>query len=139
MQVTVNPAGALAKKLGIKTSFRVRLINAPANYHSLVSGLHGNELFGQIPGPSKDFIHFFTKSKEELARRLPLLKAEMAPDGMIWVSWPKRASKESTDVTENVIREIALQNGLVDVKVCAVDELWSGLKLVIRIKDRPKV
>jgi len=80
----------------------------------------------------QDLVLVFVTSAAELARRTPALKAAIAPDGMIWVAWPKKASKIPTDVTEDVIREIVLPTGLVDVKVCAIDETWSGLKLVIR-------
>ena len=80
---------------------------------------------------AKDFIHFFTKQKDEYLNSLPELKGQIKPNGIIWVSWPKKASKVATDITEDIIRNFALQSGLVDIKVCAVDEVWSGLKLVI--------
>jgi hypothetical protein len=83
-----------------------------------------------------DLIHFFTKARGELEARLPTLKRALTPAGALWVSWPKSSSKVATDLNENIVREIALKNGLVDVKVCAVDETWSGLKLVFRLKDR---
>lgn len=127
----------LAKKLGIKDGFLVRIVNPPQKYF---------ELFTEWPAVSivednttkKDFVHFFTADAAELLAQLPLLKNEMRPAGMIWVSWPKKASKLPTDITEDVIRDCALRNGLVDVKVCAVDEVWSGLKLVIPVKERRK-
>jgi len=134
------PAGysntPLAKKLGLKNGFRIRLINAPAHYF---------ELFTEMPAPlhfiddisvKKDLIHFFTISAEELRAVLPALKNEVVHNGMIWVSWPKKASKMTTDVNEQMIRDLALASGLVDIKVCAVDEVWSGLKLVIPVKER---
>ena len=86
----------------------------------------------------KHLIHYFVTRAEELRKDIPALKKEIVPDGVIWVSWPKKASKVPTDITEDVIRNLALANGLVDVKVCAVDETWSGLKLVIPVGHRPK-
>ncbi len=84
-----------------------------------------------------DFIQFFCREKQALQRRFTALKSAVAPDGMLWISWPKGSSGVATDLTENVVREIGLAHGLVDVKVCAVDEVWSGLKFVIPLKDRP--
>src|SRR5258708_893114 len=84
----------------------------------------------------KNFIHFFTKKLSEVSKTLPKLKNEIEQDGMIWVSWPKKSAKIDTDVTENLIRDIGLTCGLVDIKVCAVDDTWSGLKFVIPVKDR---
>lgn len=84
----------------------------------------------------KDVIHFFTKQQDEFLTMLPQLMKQIKPEGMIWVSWPKKASKVVTDITEDIIRNFALEIGLVDIKVCAVDETWSGLKLVIPVKDR---
>ena len=83
-----------------------------------------------------DVIQFFVTDQAELDRRFPALAAALATDGMLWVSWPKKASKVETDLSEDVVRDVALKGGLVDVKVCAVDEVWSGLKLVRRLKDR---
>ncbi len=89
----------------------------------------------ELNGPV-DYIHLFTKSKDELQTQFPILKAALAQNGLLWISWPKKASKVTTDLNENIVREIGLQNGLVDIKVCAVDEIWSGLKFVYRLKDR---
>jgi hypothetical protein len=126
----------LAKKLGIKDGFYIRLVNAPGYYMDLFNDLPTN-LFFEDKGNSKvDFIHLFTKSKQEYLKLLPPLKDRIKPNGMIWVSWPKKASKVVTDITEDIIRNFALQTGLVDIKVCAVDDTWSGLKLVIPVKDR---
>ena len=126
----------LAKKLGIKDGFHVNLINAPEYYLSLFIDLPPNLLFGDQGDTKIDFIHFFTKSKAEYIELLPLLKNQIKPSGIIWVSWPKKASKVPTDITEDTIRNYAIKIGLVDIKVCAVDEIWSGLKLVIPVKDR---
>jgi len=126
----------LAKKLGIKDGFHVNLINAPEYYLSLFTDLPPNLLFGDQGGVKIDFVHFFTKSKTEYIHLLPSMKDSIKSNGIIWVSWPKKASKVPTDITEDIIRDYAIKIGLVDIKVCAVDEIWSGLKLVIPVKDR---
>jgi hypothetical protein len=126
----------LAKKLSIKEGFTIRLINAPDYYFDLFTDLPINVTVVVDDAPQKDFIHFFTKDESEYTRLLPRLKKEIKRDGMIWVSWPKKSSKVATDITEDKIRNYALQTGLVDIKVCAVAEIWSGLKLVIPVKDR---
>lgn len=126
----------LAKKLGIKTAAKVMLLNAPDYYLQLFTDLPTEVYFVDEATVKKDVIHFFTKQQDEFLSLLPQLMKQMKPDGMIWVSWPKKASKVVTDITEDVIRNFALEIGLVDIKVCAVDETWSGLKLVIPVKDR---
>jgi hypothetical protein len=126
----------LAKKLGIKPGFVVCLINAPGDYFGLLADIPPDLTFSNDPAVKKDFIHFFTKSKDEYIQYLPKLKQQLKPNGKIWASWPKRASKVTTDITEDIIRNYAIETGLVDIKVCAVDEIWSGLKLVIPVKDR---
>jgi hypothetical protein len=126
----------LAKKLGIKPGYRIKLINAPAHYFDLFTDLPEDIDITGNDRQKKDFIHFFTKDSKELNKVLPKLKNEIVPDGIIWASWPKKAAKIATDVTEDMIRGLALNSGLVDIKVCAVDEVWSGLKLVIPVKER---
>lgn len=126
----------LAKKLGIKTAAKVMLLNAPDYYLQLFTDLPTDVYFVDEAAVKKDVIHFFTKQQDEFLTMLPQLMNQMNPDGMIWVSWPKKASKVVTDITEDVIRNFAIKIGLVDIKVCAVDEIWSGLKLVIPVKDR---
>jgi len=126
----------LAKKLGIKENFRVDVINAPEHYFCLFTDLPANLYFENDKDVKLDLIHLFTKSQEEYKSLLPQLKDRIKPDGSIWISWPKKSSKVPTDISEDIIRNFALQTGLVDIKVCAVDETWSGLKLVIPIKDR---
>ena len=126
----------LAKKLGIKSAFRIKLINAPKHYLQLFTDLPAELYFEDDEKPGKDLIHFFTIQRDELSVILPVLKTQIKPNGIIWISWPKKASKMPTDITEDIIRELAIKNGLVDIKVCAVDETWSGLKLVIPVKDR---
>lgn len=126
----------LAKKLGIKENFRIHLINAPDYYLRLFTDLPANLYFENDKDSEIDLIHFFTKSQNEYKLLLPQLKSRIKSNGSIWISWPKKSSKVPTDITEDIIRGFALQTGLVDIKVCAVDETWAGLKLVIPVKDR---
>lgn len=122
----------LAKKLGIKDDSRVRVTGAPASYEKLLGSYPRGALFSSRIRRDIDIWHLFTRSRKDLAKQLPKMLGGIRRDGMIWVSWPKKASKVPTDITEDTIRELALPLGLVDVKVCAVDAVWSGLKLVIR-------
>jgi hypothetical protein len=126
----------LAKKLGLKQGFTIRLINQPAHYFDLFSDLPETLHILDDDTAKMNFIHFFTASLAQMQATLPSLKDQIVPDGTIWVSWPKKASKIPRDLTEDHIREAALACGLVDIKVCAVDDDWSGLKLVIPVKDR---
>jgi hypothetical protein len=125
----------LPKKLGIKAGFRLRLANAPAEVRSeLREAMAGCTAVKQ--GKAQDFAMIFTKSRAELVKEFSSMAKLLAPAGMLWVSWPKKSSGVPTDLNENVVREIGLDAGLVDVKVCAVTEVWSGLKFVRRLKDR---
>ena len=126
----------LAKKLGIKEGFKIRLINPPEYYFELFTDMPENISILKDTKTKKNFIHCFVKQADQLHKNIASLKNEILPNGTIWISWPKKASKVVTDITEDVIRNLALANGLVDIKVCAVDETWSGLKLVIPVKDR---
>jgi hypothetical protein len=126
----------LAKKLGFREGSRVLAIGAPDGYRQLLEPLPLKVEFVTRLSSSTDVIHLFTSKRAELARRLPALRATIRADAAVWVSWPKKSAGVPTDVTEDAIRELALPLGLVDVKVCAVDETWSGLKLVIRSADR---
>lgn len=126
----------LAKKLGLKEGFKIRLINQPENYFDLFEKFPENVSIETNHRLKKNLVHYFTKQVSELTKNIGPLRNEIEPDGMIWISWPKKASKIPTDITEDVIRNLALANGLVDIKVCAIDEIWSGLKLVIPVKDR---
>lgn len=121
----------LPKKLGIRDGGNSAILNAPPGYAKSLGVKMASELKSD-----HDFIQFFTKSRAELEKQLPRLRKSIKPDGMIWISWPKKSSKVPTDITEDIIRETALPLKLVDVKVCAVDETWSGLKLVIPVKQR---
>jgi hypothetical protein len=126
----------LPKKLGIKTGFRAHLASAPAEVRAeLREALAGCEMKTK-PGDMLDFAMLFTKSRAELAREFSRLAKLLSPAGMLWVSWPKKSSGVASDVDENLVRGIGLDAGLVDVKVCAVTEVWSGLKFVRRVKDR---
>lgn len=120
----------LIKKLGIKDGMLVSFRHAPDHYRALLDGLPIGVDATATSGIN--FIHAFYYEKAEFERELPRLMNQIARDGMIWISWPKKASKVPTTMSEDIIREVALPLGLVDVKVCAVDEVWSGLKLVIR-------
>ena len=107
-------------------------IGAPENYRSLLGKLPDDVAFSNKPHVGAQFIHYFVKRRSDLEKQLPRLRKTLADDGMVWISWPKQASRVPTDMTEDVVRAVALPLGLVDVKVCAVDETWSGLKLMIR-------
>lgn len=128
----------LAQKLGLKDGFRALFIDLPASLSDLTTArafAESTRITLDQLGDAQlgyNFIHLFTASRAVLEKLAQPLMALIARDGMIWVSWPKKASKVPTDITEDTIREIVLPIGLVDVKVCAVDEIWSGLKLVIR-------
>jgi hypothetical protein len=128
----------LAKKLGIKDDFRVALLHVPNEVKAELRDALGNCQRLIIKDRNLDFISLFAKSREGLELELlPAVKA-LAPAGMLWISWPKKSSGVATDLTEDVIRQSGLDAGLVDVKVCAVTEVWSGLKFVIPVKNRPK-
>jgi hypothetical protein len=127
----------LAKKLGIKPGHRVAFASPPGGFDALLGDLPGDvAILTRVRGPL-DVIVFFTKSRVELERRLPVLRRALDPAGGLWIAWPKRSSGVATDITEDVVRELGLANRLVDNKVCAIDETWSGLRLVIRLADRP--
>jgi hypothetical protein len=134
------PAGysgtPLAKKLGYREGMAAHVSGAPANYPKLVAPLPDAVEFRAKPGKNLDLAHVFVSERRKLVTALSTLMKAIKPDGMIWVSWPKKASRLPTDITEDTIREAALPLGLVDVKVCAVDAIWSGLKLVIRKERR---
>ena len=123
----------LPKKLGIKPGHRVLLLSAPEPFEL---DLPEDVKVGRAARGKADVIVSFHTERAELARRMPKLRAVMDPAAGLWIAWPKRASKVPTDLTENVVRELALANRLVDNKVAALDEKWSGLRLVIRLEDR---
>lgn len=127
----------LVKKLGIKEGFNILLVNAPPEFErdlDLPSGVTVNVKSRK----ENDFVMLFVKSRRELEQTFTRYSNKLQPAGMLWISWPKKASGVVTDLNENVVRDIGLAKGMVDVKVCAVDDVWSGLKFVFRLKDRPK-
>jgi hypothetical protein len=126
----------LAQKLGVKPGVTVAALNAPRNYRTLLRPLPVGARIQPKLGRAAPFIHFFSKRRAELARRFASFARALTPDGTLWISWPKGTSGVATDITEDVVRTIGLATGLVDVKVCAVDDVWSGLKFVRRLKDR---
>jgi hypothetical protein len=140
-----NPTGysgtPLAQKLGMKDGHRVTFVGLPKSLDDLRTARAFTDVadakWGKF-GKSRDLIHAFTTSRSDLEKHGRALMDAIVPDGTVWISWPKKSAKVPTDITEDVIREVLLPIGLVDVKVCAVDETWSGLKMVIRKELRPK-
>jgi hypothetical protein len=130
-------ATPLPKKLGIKPGHRVLLLSAPEQFEEVALGElpEGVKVAHAARGTADVIVSFHTE-RADLAKRMPKLRAAMEPAAGLWIAWPKRASKVPTDLTEDVVRELALANTLVDNKVAALDEKWSGLRLVIRLKDR---
>ena len=127
----------LPKKLGLKDGQAVAFLDLPASLEGLTSATQFPSVHREAaPGAGLDVVHAFYTSAQKLTAELDKLRAAIRPNGMIWISWPKKAAKMETDITEDVVRRLALARGLVDVKVCAVDEVWSGLKLVIPVKLR---
>lgn len=126
----------LAKKLGIKEGARATLVNAPDDFDALLSPIPDGVRIVRRLGRDADVIVAFHTSRAVLEARFDRLRAGMHDAGGLWIAWPKRASNVATDITEDVVREIALAHGLVDNKVCAIDATWSGLRIVVRVKDR---
>jgi hypothetical protein len=131
---------SVVQKLGIKPGFRIFVDGAPASYAEIVGKLPADTTIASRLKASLDMVHLFAMQAAALRKKLPACRDAIAPDGMVWVSWPKKSSGVVTDVTENVVRDTALSLGLVDIKVCAIDDTWSGLKLVIpRDQRKPGV
>ena len=126
----------LDRKLGIKPGHTVALLGAPEGFVGETLALPDGVRLRRRAGGTADVIVSFHTRRADLARRLPALRAMMAPAAGLWIAWPKQAARMATDMTENAVREIALPTGLVDNKVCAIDATWSGLRLVIRLRDR---
>jgi hypothetical protein len=122
----------LARKLGFRPGMRAHVVAAPDDFAALLGELPDGVRVLARPAAPLDLVMLFVTSRAQLERRLGGLHAKLRQDGTLWVAWPKRASKLATDMTEDVVRDVALPRGLVDVKVCAIDATWSGLKLVIR-------
>ena len=126
----------LVKKLGLKSGLHAIFVNPPEHYATTLGELPPGIEFGATLKGQFDFIQFFTTQRADLEERLPELKAALTKTGMLWISWPKKAAKVPTDITEDILREVILPLGLVDVKVIAVDNVWSGLKFVFRVENR---
>ncbi len=126
----------LLQKIGIKPGHRLLLRNHPPSFVKDLGKLpEGAEKMETLAGKA-DVVVYFTEKRAALEKDFPVLAGKLPPNGMLWIAWPKKASGRATDLTENTVREVGLACGLVDVKVCAIDETWSGLKFVIRLKDR---
>ena len=125
----------LYKKLGLKPGMKACVLQPPEDYFDLIEGVSDDVHFIEL-ADEMDFIHYFSMAGAQLALDFPLLKQRINKKGMIWISWPKGTSKVNTDLNSNMVRKIGLDAGLVDVKVCSVDEIWSGLKFMWRTKDR---
>ena len=128
----------LVKKLGIKPGFNIAFVNAPSGYANELELPEGVTINSRSVR-RLDFAQLFVKSEKELKAKFSECAKWLNPSGMLWVSWPKKSSGVTTDVSEGTVRAVGLAAGLVDVKICAVDEVWSGLKFVIRLQDRPKL
>jgi hypothetical protein len=126
----------LVKKLGYKPGMRAHVVSAPKHYRELLGDVPADVEFLARAAADLDLVHLFVRSRADLSKAFPPLAPLLKPAGMLWVSWPKKTSKLVGDLGENEVRAIGLAAGLVDVKVCAVDEDWSGLKFVRRVKDR---
>lgn len=127
---------SLATKLGLESGMRAFVLGAPENYQQLLAPLPAKVRFLKRPAGELDFIHVFAPALSALMRAVPQVVSSLDVDGMLWLSWPKRASGIVTDIGEADVRRAGLNAGLVDTKICAVDETWSGLKFVYRLKDR---
>ncbi|HTR23588.1 MAG TPA: hypothetical protein VMI10_06355 [Terriglobales bacterium] len=128
----------LPKKLGIKEGFRVALLNAPAEVKSEIASALKECSILKLAAGSLDFVFLFAKTRASLEADIVSAAHSLAPAGMLWISWPKKSSGVASDLDESIVRRLGLDAGLVDIKVCAVTDIWSGLKLVIPVKDRPK-
>ena len=127
----------LAKKLGFKPGMTMRIVDAPTEYRDWLTDLPDDCRLSARSKPPFQAVHLFSMTCAQLQQQLPRLREQLQADGFLWVSWPKRAAKVPTDITEDTVRALALPLGFVDIKVCAVNEVWSGLKLVIRKSERP--
>jgi hypothetical protein len=127
---------SVTQKLGIKPGFRIFVVGAPAAYETIVGKLPDGAVIVARPRTTVDMIHVFATERAMLGRKLADYRKAIGPDGMIWVSWPKKASGVPTDLSDVVVRDTALPLGLIDIKVCAVDATWSGLKFVVRKSER---
>jgi hypothetical protein len=128
----------LPKKLGLRENQRLALVNAPADFEKALGVLPQNaQIVKRLSNPL-DLVMLFVDQEKQLTKQFSSIVSKLTPNGMIWVAWPKKSSGVPTDLTFDRVQRIGLDSGLVDVKICAVDEVWSGLKFVIRVKDRKK-
>ena len=139
--MSTTPAGysgtPLPRKLGIKPGHKLLLLGAPERFaEETLGALPEDVAIGRRAAGKADVLVSFHTERRDLERRIPPLRERMGPNGRLWIAWPKKSAKVQTDITENVVRDIALANALVDNKVAAISEIWSGLQLVIRVKDR---
>src|SRR5687767_6136187 len=127
----------LVRKLGIKEGFRLGFVNSPKGFRKELGALPPDVKIsaGQLPAPL-DLIILFTDSEQTLKIEFPILAEKLHSSGMLWIAWPKKSSGVSTDLSFDIVQKVGLQAGLVDVKICAINEIWSGLKFVYRLKDR---
>jgi hypothetical protein len=130
--VTGYSGTPLAQKLGIRDGARIAVVGAPKGYRALLAPLPESVQFMARVGRTTDLVHVFCTARADLARALASYRRQLDPRATVWVSWPKKAAKVATDITEDVVRAVALPLGFVDVKVCAIDATWSGLRLVVR-------
>lgn len=126
----------LTRKLGVRPNEKLIALNAPEHYVRLLEDLPAGVTIGKRVASKANFVHLFVRQRSDLEKRLRQLRTKLDDVGILWISWPKKASKVATDITEDTIRTVALPLGFVDVKVCAIDETWSGLKLMIRRENR---
>lgn len=138
--MSVHPAGysgtPLPKKLGIKPGHRVSFVHAPAGFAATLGALPDGVARVDDPAGPLDLSVFFTTRADDLPAAFRAYGPRVHPDGMLWIAWPKRAARIDTDLSEDVVRAVGLREGMVDVKVCAIDAVWSGLKFVYRVVDR---
>jgi hypothetical protein len=127
---------SLVEKLGIKSGFKLAILNAPAGYRRTLGELPKHVIIVQGTGRRLDFVQVFSTETGELEKKFPRAKASLRENGMLWISWPKSSSGMQKSLSENSVRAIGLKNGLVDVKICSLDANWSALKFVRRIKER---
>ena len=127
---------SLVEKLGIKPSTRIAILDAPRGYRATLGKLPPGVRVATSARGTLSFIHLFVVSRAILEKQIPRLLSALTPAGALWISWPKKSSGVETDITEDVVRAVALPTGLVDVKVAAIDDVWSGLKLVRRLENR---
>ena len=129
----------LVKKLGIKAGWRICVLNSPQGYALNLENLADGITVHTEPWPGMEFVQTFCTTVKQLDTELKLLPELLATAGMLWISWPKKSSGVASDLSGNIVRQMGLATGLVDVKVCAIDEVWSGLKFVIRLEDRREI